>query len=36
MLQTIDMNTLENCARIVAEAIARMDGSWEDKLCWND
>ena len=35
-VEAISLNTLENCARLLAEVVADIDGDWEEKLCFND
>ena len=35
-VETIDLGTLENCARLLARFILELDESWEEKLCLDD
>ncbi|MDF2543399.1 MAG: aminopeptidase [Herbinix sp.] len=35
-VETISLNTLHNCAKLLAEVPASIGEDWEEKLCWND
>lgn len=35
-VETIDLTTLENCARLLAAFILELDAHWEEKLCLDD
>ncbi len=35
-VECIDMNTLKNCAKVMAGFVESISADWEDMLCWND
>ena len=35
-VESIDLKTLENCARLITELLCAQDGDWEEKLCLDE
>ncbi len=35
-VELISVETLKNCAKLLAEVPARLGSDWEEKICWND